>query len=332
MTIRSVSIPVSRPFAITPWLPFRLDERERGGCRPSTGSSRRARAVAVVFSLDQHGPDDARGFGGERHHGDLVGSPREQIAQPWIGDAARLLLPQMSAGSADQQRPQHAISLFGDAPGTMLATGAMVFTSEPNPGREVATGAEHLRIGHFGQDRAGDEDFERCYRAVQSKDARFDGWFVTAVLTTRIYCRPSCPVRPPFARNVRFYPTAAAAPRAGFRACKRCRPDASPGSPEWDVRGDVVARAMRLIADGTVDREGVAGLAGHLGYTTRQVERLLQAEVGAGPLALARAQRTQTARVLIETTEVPFGDVAFASGFSSIRQFNDSVNLVFEST
>ena len=103
------------------------------------------------------------------------------------------------------------------------------------------------------------EDFERCYRAVQSKDARFDGWFVTAVLTTRIYCRPSCPVRPPFARNVRFYPTAAAAQRAGFRACKRCRPDASPGSPEWNVRGDVVARAMRLIADGTVDREGVGG-------------------------------------------------------------------------
>jgi AraC family transcriptional regulator of adaptative response / DNA-3-methyladenine glycosylase II len=112
-----------------------------------------------------------------------------------------------------------------------------------------------------------DEDFERCYRAVQSEDARFDGWFVTAVLTTRIYCRPSCPVRPPFARNVRFYPTAAAAQRAGFRACKRCRPDASPGSPEWNVRGDVVARAMRLIADGTVDRDGVGGLAAHLGYT-----------------------------------------------------------------
>jgi len=176
------------------------------------------------------------------------------------------------------------------------------------------------------------DDFERCYRAVQSKDARFDGWLVTAVLTTRIYCRPSCPVRPPFARNVRFYPTAAAAQRAGFRACKRCRPDASPGSPEWNVRGDVVARTMRLIADGTVDREGVAGLAGHLGYTTRQLERLLQAEVGAGPLALARAQRAQTARVLIETTDLPLGDVAFAAGFSSIRQFNDTVRAVFEST
>lgn len=172
------------------------------------------------------------------------------------------------------------------------------------------------------------DDFDRCYRAVQSKDARFDGWFVTAVLTTGIYCRPSCPVRPPFARNVRLYPTAAAAQRAGFRACKRCRPDASPGSPEWNIRTDVVARAMRLIADGTVDREGVTGLAARVGYTTRQLERLLQAEVGANPLALARAQRSQTARVLIETTQLPFGDVAFAAGFSSIRQFNDTIREV----
>lgn len=176
------------------------------------------------------------------------------------------------------------------------------------------------------------EDFDRCYRAVQSKDARFDGWFVTAVRTTGIYCRPSCPVRPPFARNMRFYPTAAAAQRAGFRACKRCRPDASPGSPEWNIRDDLVARAMRLIADGTVDREGVAGLATRLGYTARQLQRLLREETGAGPLALARAQRAQTARILIETTELPFGDIAFAAGFSSIRQFNDTVRLVFAGT
>lgn len=176
------------------------------------------------------------------------------------------------------------------------------------------------------------DDFDRCYRAVQSKDARFDGWFVTAVLTTRIYCRPSCPVRPPFARNVRFYPTAAAAQSAGFRACKRCRPDASPGSPEWNVRGDVAARAMRLIADGTVDRDGVTGLAVRLGYTTRQVQRILQAEVGANPLALARAQRAQTARVLIETTDVAFSDVAFAAGFSSIRQFNETVRATCATT
>ncbi|GJF08107.1 DNA-3-methyladenine glycosylase [Mycolicibacterium cyprinidarum] len=175
-------------------------------------------------------------------------------------------------------------------------------------------------------------DFDRCYRAFQAKDARFDGWFVTAVATTKIYCRPSCPVRPPYARNVAFYPTAAAAQRAGFRACKRCRPDASPGSPEWNVRGDVVARAMRLIADGTVDREGVTGLATRVGYTVRQLERLMHSEVGAAPLAVARAQRTQMARVLIETTDMPFGDVAFAAGFSSIRQFNDTVRTVCDLT
>ena len=100
-------------------------------------------------------------------------------------------------------------------------------------------------------------DFESCYRAVSSRDQRFDGWFFTAVTTTGIYCRPSCPAQTPKAGNVLFYPTAAAAHRQGFRACKRCRPDAAPGSPEWDTRADVVGRAMRLIADGVVDRHGV---------------------------------------------------------------------------
>lgn len=172
-------------------------------------------------------------------------------------------------------------------------------------------------------------DTERCVRAVQSKDARFDGWFFTAVLTTRIYCRPSCPVVPPKAGNMTFYPSAAACQQAGFRACKRCRPDTSPGSPEWNARADTVARAMRLIQDGVVDREGVPGLAARLGYSTRQVERQLLAELGAGPLALARAQRAQTARLLIETTGLPMADVAFAAGFASVRTFNDTVREVF---
>ncbi|PBC86076.1 DNA-3-methyladenine glycosylase II [Streptomyces sp. 2224.1] len=172
-------------------------------------------------------------------------------------------------------------------------------------------------------------DTERCLRAVQSKDARFDGWFYTAVLTTRIYCRPSCPVVPPKPENMRFYPSAAAAQQAGFRACKRCRPDASPGSPEWNARADLVARAMRLIADGIVDREGVPGLAARLGYSTRQTERQLLAELGAGPLALARAQRAQTARLLVETTALPMADIAFAAGFASIRTFNETVREVF---
>ncbi|MFC4961852.1 AlkA N-terminal domain-containing protein [Streptomyces mauvecolor] len=172
-------------------------------------------------------------------------------------------------------------------------------------------------------------DTERCVRAVQSKDARFDGWFFTAVLTTRIYCRPSCPVVPPKVENMTFYPSAAACQQAGFRACKRCRPDTTPGSPEWNARADTVARAMRLIRDGVVDREGVPGLAARLGYSARQIERQLLAELGAGPLALARAQRAQTARLLIETTPLPMAEVAFAAGFSSIRTFNDTVREVF---
>ncbi|GHC54843.1 AlkA N-terminal domain-containing protein [Streptomyces cinnamoneus] len=175
-------------------------------------------------------------------------------------------------------------------------------------------------------------DFDRCVRAVRSRDARFDGWFFTAVLTTRTYCRPSCPAAPPKDRNMTFYPSAAAAQQAGFRACKRCRPDAVPGSPRWNERADLVARAMRLIGDGTVDREGVQGLADRLGYSARQVERQLLAELGAGPLALARAQRAQTARILIETSALPMADVAFAAGFASIRTFNETVREVFALT
>jgi AraC family transcriptional regulator of adaptative response / DNA-3-methyladenine glycosylase II len=175
-------------------------------------------------------------------------------------------------------------------------------------------------------------DDETCYRAVRSRDARFDGWFVTAVRTTGIYCRPSCPATTPRRANVRFLPTAAAAQLAGYRACKRCRPDASPGSPEWSSRSDTVARAMRLIGDGVVDRGGVAALAGQLAYSERQLHRLLVAEVGAGPQALARAQRAHTARVLIETSTLSFAEVAFAAGFASIRQFNETVRAVFATT
>ena len=173
-------------------------------------------------------------------------------------------------------------------------------------------------------------DHDRCAAAVRSKDVRFDGWFVTGVLSTRIYCRPSCPAITPSVRNMRFYPSAAAAQGAGFRACKRCLPDATPGSPEWHVRGDVVARAVRLVADGVVDREGVGGLAGRLGYSARQVERLLAAELGAGPLALARAQRAQSARLLVEGTDLTMAQIAHAAGFSSIRSFNDTVRQVYD--
>ena len=173
---------------------------------------------------------------------------------------------------------------------------------------------------------------EHWYRAVESRDSRFDGWIYLGVTSTGVYCRPSCPAVSPKRSNMRFYRSSAGAQRAGFRACKRCRPDASPGSPEWNARADVVARAMRLIGDGVVDREGVAGLAARLGYSVRQLNRLVSEELGAGPLALARAQRAQTARTLIETTELGFADVAFAAGFASVRQFNDTVRDVFALT
>lgn len=172
-------------------------------------------------------------------------------------------------------------------------------------------------------------DHERLYRAAASRDARFDGVFFVAVRTTGIYCRPSCPAVTPKSSNVTFHRTAASAHEAGYRACRRCRPDTTPGSPEWDVRADTAGRAMRLIRDGVVEREGVDGLADKLGYSTRHLNRMLTAELGAGPLAIARSQRAATARTLIETTSMTFADVAFAAGFSSVRQFNDTIRQVY---
>ncbi|MCT9818878.1 helix-turn-helix domain-containing protein [Microbacterium sp. W1N] len=171
--------------------------------------------------------------------------------------------------------------------------------------------------------------FDERYRAIDARDARFDGQFVTAVRSTGIYCRPSCPARTPKPANVTFYPTSAAAHEAGYRACKRCLPEAAPGSPEWNLRGDVAGRAMRLIADGVVEREGVPGLAARLGYSPRHLGRILTAELGAGPLALARAQRAHTARMLLVGTDLTASDVAFSAGFASVRQFNDTVQEVF---
>jgi len=176
------------------------------------------------------------------------------------------------------------------------------------------------------------EDFERCYRFMQSRDPRYDGFFVVAVTSTGVYCRPSCPARLPSRRNVRLFRSSAAAQDDGFRACKRCDPDAAPGSPAWNRRADVAARAVRLIADGAVDRDGVGGLASRLHFSERQLNRILVSELGAGPVALARAQRAQTARTLIQTTDLPFGQVALGAGFRSVRQFNDTVRAVYART
>ncbi|GAA2128519.1 Ada metal-binding domain-containing protein [Arthrobacter humicola] len=175
-------------------------------------------------------------------------------------------------------------------------------------------------------------DFWQRYRAIDARDTRFDGQFYTAVRTTGIYCRPSCPARTPKADNVTFYETSAAAHEAGYRACKRCLPEAVPGTPAWNVRSDIAGRAMRLINDGVINRDGVEGLAARLGYSSRQLNRILSHELGAGPLSLARASRAQTARTLLVSTGMKVSDIAFAAGFSSVRQFNETIGEVFAMT
>jgi AraC family transcriptional regulator of adaptative response / DNA-3-methyladenine glycosylase II len=165
-------------------------------------------------------------------------------------------------------------------------------------------------------------DFDTCYRALVARDPRFDGRFFTGVTSTGVYCRPVCPARTPARRNIRFFAHAGAAEAAGFRACRRCRPEASPGSPDWNARADLAARAVRLITDGYADEHGISGLARRLAVTDRHLRRLLVAELGATPVALARTTRLQTARRLLAETAMPVTGIAFASGFASVRQFN----------
>lgn len=178
-------------------------------------------------------------------------------------------------------------------------------------------------------DQDQDQDFAERYRAVQSRDARFDGQFFTAVSSTGIYCRPSCPSRTPKPENTAFYTTSAAAHGAGYRACKRCLPEATPGTPEWDLRQDLAARAMRLIREGVMNTGGLAGLSTQLGYSQRHIRRTVTAALGAGPLALARAHRAQTARSLLVATDRSVSEIAFAAGFTSVRQFNETVREIF---
>jgi len=177
--------------------------------------------------------------------------------------------------------------------------------------------------------RAAVADHEACYRAVQARDHRFDGRFCTAVVTTGIYCRPSCPARTPKPTSVRFYACAAAAEEAGFRACKRCRPEAAPGDPGWDRRADLVGRAVRLIAGGATADGGVAGLARRLHVSERHLRRLFVDELGTGPLQVASSRRLALARLLLEQTELPVTQVAFAAGFASIRRFNDAMSTAY---
>ena len=172
-------------------------------------------------------------------------------------------------------------------------------------------------------------DEDRCYRALRARDARFDGRFFVAVRTTGIYCRPVCPARPAKRENVRFFTNPAAAENAGFRPCRRCRPETAPGSPAWIGTPATVARALRLIADGALDGSGVDGLAARLGVGDRHLRRLFLRHLGATPVAVARTRRAHFARRLIDETRLPMTEVAFAAGFRSLRQFNAVLRSTF---
>lgn len=165
-------------------------------------------------------------------------------------------------------------------------------------------------------------DHDECERARVRRDRRYDGRFFSGVRTTRIYCRPVCPVRPALGRNVEFYATAAAAEAAGFRPCLRCRPETAPFSPAWQGSRTTVQRAMRLIRQGALDRAGVAELAARLGVGVRHLDRLFQRHIGASPLQVARTQRIQRAKLLLDGTTLPMTDIAARAGFASLRRFN----------
>ena len=174
-----------------------------------------------------------------------------------------------------------------------------------------------------------DMDHEACYRAISLRDARFDGRLFTGVKTTGIYCRPICPARTPLSANVTFYPTAAAAQEAGFRPCLRCRPETAPDLGAWRGSSNTVSRALGLIELGALDEADVDTLAGRLGVGERQLRRLFRQHLGASPVAVAQTRRVLLAKQLIHETHLPMAEIAFASGFGSIRRFNETFQALF---
>jgi len=174
-----------------------------------------------------------------------------------------------------------------------------------------------------------DLDHNACYRALKLRDARFDGRFFVAVKTTGIYCRPVCPARTPLQKNVMFYPTAAAAQEAGFRPCLRCRPETAPDMGAWRGTSNTVSRGVALIELGALDDSDVDSLATRLGVGERQLRRLFRTHLGASPIAVAQTRRILLAKQLLHETRLPMTEVAFASGFGSIRRFNETFQTLY---
>jgi AraC family transcriptional regulator of adaptative response / DNA-3-methyladenine glycosylase II len=174
-------------------------------------------------------------------------------------------------------------------------------------------------------------DSAACFRALQTRDPRFDGVLFVGVVSTGVYCRPVCPARTPKPENCRFFPSAAAAQEAGFRPCLRCRPETAPDMASWRGTSNTVSRALALIADGGLDggEAGVDALAERLGIGGRQLRRLFQRHLGASPIAVAQTRRVLFAKQLIHETRMPMTQVALAAGFRSVRRFNETFRDLF---
>jgi len=174
-----------------------------------------------------------------------------------------------------------------------------------------------------------DLDVDACYRAFRTRDARFDGRLFSGVRTTRTYCRPICPARMPKRENMTFYATAAAAHEAGFRPCLRCRPETAPELAAWRGTSNTVSRALALIEAGALDEACIDRLAERLGVGDRQLRRLFREHLGASPVSVAQTRRVLLAKQLIHETRLPMAEVALASGFGSIRRFNEIFQQLF---
>lgn len=168
-------------------------------------------------------------------------------------------------------------------------------------------------------------DFDTCNEARLKRDPAFDGRFFIAVRTTGIYCRPVCPVRQPLTRNISFFPSAAAAERAGYRPCLRCRPESAPFCPAWNGTKTTVERALKLIEEGALDTGSVGALAERCGVGARHLGRLFRRHLGASPLEVAQTLRVQRAMRLLRGSDLPMVEVAAQSGFASLRRFNEVI-------
>src|SRR5580704_490552 len=188
------------------------------------------------------------------------------------------------------------------------------------------------QLGNYESRPAMNLDWQICSRARITRDARFDGKFFIAVLSTGIYCRPICPVRTVAESSVRYYPTAAAAAEAGFRPCLRCRPESCPGTPAWLGTSNTVSRALRLIGESGLEDGGVESLAERLGVGARHLRRLFVRHLGATPIAVAQTRRLHFAKKLIDETRLPMSQIALASGFGSVLRFNAGIHKVYHRT